>query len=48
MPGRDLGAQPLRRAAAPRRALVCPLALQDRPTGDPLIGVLIVGGAEQS
>ncbi|WP_457032164.1 putative bifunctional diguanylate cyclase/phosphodiesterase [Kitasatospora sp. P5_F3] len=29
------------------QALVCPLALQDRPTGDPLIGVLIVGGEEE-
>ncbi|MFJ9520019.1 EAL domain-containing protein [Kitasatospora sp. NPDC101801] len=29
------------------QALVCPLALRERPTGDPLIGVLIVGGDEE-
>ncbi|GAA0691000.1 hypothetical protein GCM10010193_51740 [Kitasatospora atroaurantiaca] len=28
-------------------ALLCPMALQDRPSGDPLIGVLIVGGGEE-
>ncbi|MDH6114952.1 diguanylate cyclase (GGDEF)-like protein/PAS domain S-box-containing protein [Kitasatospora sp. MAP12-15] len=28
-------------------ALLCPLALQDRPSGDPLIGVLIIGGEEE-
>jgi diguanylate cyclase (GGDEF)-like protein/PAS domain S-box-containing protein len=28
-------------------ALVCPLAAQDHPSGDPLIGVLIVAGNEQ-
>ncbi len=27
-------------------ALLCPLALPDRPSGDPLIGVLIIGGEE--
>ncbi|MFC9325039.1 putative bifunctional diguanylate cyclase/phosphodiesterase [Kitasatospora sp. NPDC057015] len=29
------------------RALVCPLALEERPSGDNLVGVLIVGGTEQ-
>ncbi|WP_331731062.1 EAL domain-containing protein (plasmid) [Kitasatospora sp. NBC_00070] len=29
------------------QALVCPLALRERPAGDPLIGVLIVGGDEE-
>ncbi|MGW4648447.1 putative bifunctional diguanylate cyclase/phosphodiesterase [Kitasatospora sp. NPDC004289] len=43
----DLGAQLSGELAGAPHALVCPLALQDRPTGDPLIGVLIVGGAEQ-
>ncbi|MEV5437078.1 EAL domain-containing protein [Streptomyces sp. NPDC052682] len=30
-----------------RRALVCPLTSQDHPSGDPLIGALIVAGEEQ-
>ncbi|GHH69941.1 hypothetical protein GCM10018781_29100 [Kitasatospora indigofera] len=29
------------------RALVCPLALEERPSGNALVGVLIVGGTDQ-
>ncbi|MFJ8041723.1 putative bifunctional diguanylate cyclase/phosphodiesterase [Kitasatospora sp. NPDC096147] len=42
----ELGAELAEELSGASQALVCPLALQDRPTGDPLIGVLIVGGAE--
>ena len=38
---------PLGDAAGSNSALLCPLALQDRPSGDPLIGVLAVFGPGQ-
>ncbi|MER5865951.1 EAL domain-containing protein [Kitasatospora sp. NPDC002040] len=43
----DLGEELALALRGSSQALVCPLALQDRPTGDPLIGVLIVGGEEE-
>lgn len=43
----DLGEELELELRGSSQALVCPLALQDRPTGDPLIGVLIVGGEEE-
>ncbi|BFV56261.1 hypothetical protein KCMC57_up13650 [Kitasatospora sp. CMC57] len=43
----DLGEELAGVLQGAEQVVVCPLALRDRPTGDPLIGVLIVGGEEQ-
>jgi len=44
----QLGEQVAEDLAVTDSVLLCPLALKDRPSGDPLIGVLAVFGAERS
>ncbi|WP_405811374.1 aminotransferase class I/II-fold pyridoxal phosphate-dependent enzyme [Streptomyces sp. NBC_00210] len=44
----DLGASAAAELGSLPSALLCPLALRDRPTGRPLIGALVVAGSERS
>lgn len=46
IPVEELGGGLERRFSGLSHALICPLALENRPMGEPLIGVLIVGGTE--
>ncbi|MGI5400434.1 aminotransferase class I/II-fold pyridoxal phosphate-dependent enzyme [Streptomyces sp. CA-135486] len=44
----DLGASAAAELGSLPSALLCPLALRDRPTGRPLIGALVLAGSEKS
>ncbi|MEU9133217.1 EAL domain-containing protein [Kitasatospora sp. NPDC048540] len=46
LPVEELGSDLERHFSGLPNALICPLALDNRPIGEPLIGVLIVGGTE--